>query len=284
MPDPVTSISALRELLSPVRLAGQTIGLVPTMGALHLGHVRLLERARRETATVVASIFVNPTQFDRQDDLTLYPRSPQADLELCREAGVDIVFAPSAQEMYPQSQLTWIETPALTQHLCGPGRPGHFRGVATVVMKLLQIVQPDRAYFGEKDAQQLAVIERMVRDLNVPVTIVPVATVRESDGLAMSSRNQHLSPSERQFAISLSRALFAARDMVQNGESSPAAIESTGASLLSGLRVEYFSVVNPETLQRIARIAGPVLIAGAIWLGSTRLIDNLTVSPPSSST
>jgi len=284
MPDPVTSISALRELLSPVRLAGQTIGLVPTMGALHLGHVRLLERARRETATVVASIFVNPTQFDRQDDLTLYPRSPQADLELCREAGVDIVFAPSAQEMYPQSQLTWIETPALTQHLCGPGRPGHFRGVATVVMKLLQIVQPDRAYFGEKDAQQLAVIERMVRDLNVPVTIVPVATVRESDGLAMSSRNQHLSPSERQFATSLSRALFAARDMVQNGESSPAAIESTGASLLSGLRVEYFSVVNPETLQPIARIAGPVLIAGAIWLGSTRLIDNLTVSPPSSST
>jgi len=284
MSDPVTSISALRELLSPVRRAGQTIGLVPTMGALHLGHVRLLERARRETATVVASIFVNPTQFDRQDDLTLYPRSPQADLELCREAGVDIVFAPSAQEMYPQSQLTWIETPALTQHLCGPGRPGHFRGVATVVMKLLQIVQPDRAYFGEKDAQQLAVIERMVRDLNVPVTIVPVATVRESDGLAMSSRNQHLSPSERQFATSLSRALFAARDMVQNGESSPAAIESTGASLLSGLRVEYFSVVNPETLQPIARIAGPVLIAGAIWLGSTRLIDNLTVSPPSSST
>ncbi len=281
MPELVTSVSGLRELLAPDRRAGRAIGLVPTMGALHLGHRRLLEIARRETETVVASIFVNPTQFDRQDDLDRYPRPLSRDLEICGEAGVDIVFAPTAAEMYPQTQLTWVEAPSLTQHLCGPGRPGHFRGVATVVMKLLQIVQPDRAYFGEKDAQQLAVIRRMVKDLNVPVTIVPVATVREPDGLAMSSRNQHLSPAERQTAAALSQALFAARDLVQKGEPSPAVIQSAVTPVLAGLRVEYFSIVDPEILQPVKRIANPVLIAGAIWQGATRLIDNVTASPPS---
>jgi len=276
-----TSVSGLRELLAPDRRAGRTIGLVPTMGALHLGHRRLLEIARRETETVVASIFVNPTQFDRQDDLDRYPRPLSQDLEICHEAGVDIVFAPTAEKMYPQAQLTWVEAPPLTQHLCGPGRPGHFRGVATVVMKLLQIVQPDRAYFGEKDAQQLAVIRRMVMDLNVPVTIVPVATVREPDGLAMSSRNQHLNPAERQTATALSQALFAARDLIQKGESSPVVIQSTVAPLLAGIRVEYFSIVDPEMLHPVPRIERLVLIAGAIWLGSTRLIDNVTASPVS---
>ncbi len=281
MPELATSVSGLRELLAPDRRAGRAIGMVPTMGALHPGHRRLLEIARRETATVVASIFVNPTQFDRQDDLDRYPRPLSRDLEICGEAGVDIVFAPTASEMYPQAQLTWVETPALTEHLCGPGRPGHFRGVATVVMKLLQIVQPDRAYFGEKDAQQLAVIRRMVRDLNVPVTIVPVETVRESDGLAMSSRNQHLSPAERETATALCRALFAARDLVESGEPSPAIIQSAVASHLAGIRVEYFSIVDPEILQPVTRIERPVLIAGAILLGSTRLIDNVTASPGS---
>jgi pantoate--beta-alanine ligase len=281
MPELASSVSGLREFLAPDRRAGRAIGLVPTMGALHLGHRRLLEIARRETPTVVASIFVNPTQFDRQDDLDRYPRPLSRDLEICREAGVDIVFAPTAAEMYPQSQLTWIETPALTEHLCGPGRPGHFRGVATVVMKLLQIVQPDRAYFGEKDAQQLAVIRRMVRDLNVPVTIVSVATVRESDGLAMSSRNQHLSPAERQTATALSRALFAARKLVESGEPSPDVVQSAVAPHLSGIQVEYFSIVDPETLQTVTRIERPVLIAGAIWLASTRLIDNVTAGPAS---
>lgn len=280
MPELVTSVSRLRELLAPDRRAGRAIGLVPTMGALHLGHRRLLEIARRETATVVASIFVNPTQFDRQDDLDRYPRPLSRDLEICGEVGVDMVFAPTAAEMYPQDELTWVEAPSLTQHLCGPGRPGHFRGVATVVMKLLQIVQPDRAYFGEKDAQQLTVIRRMVQDLNVPVTIVPVATVREADGLAMSSRNQHLSPAERQIATALSRALFAARDLVQNGEPSSAVVQSAVVPLLAGIRMEYFSIVDPETLQPVTRIVRPVLIAGAIWLGSTRLIDNVTASPP----
>jgi len=281
MPELASSVSGLREFLAPDRRAGRAIGLVPTMGALHLGHRRLLEIARGETHTLVASIFVNPTQFDRQDDLDRYPRPLSRDLEICREAGVDIVFAPTAAEMYPQAQLTWVETPALTEHLCGPGRPGHFRGVATVVMKLLQIVQPDRAYFGEKDAQQLAVIRRMVKDLNVPVTIVPVATVRESDGLAMSSRNQHLSPAERETATALSRALFAARKLVESGEPSPDVIQSAVAPQLAGIRVEYFSIVDPETLQPVTRIERRVLIAGAIWLASTRLIDNVSASPAS---
>lgn len=275
----ISEIARLRELLSGKRRSGKTIGLVPTMGALHAGHRRLLEVARPESGVVVVTIFVNPAQFDREDDLERYPRTLDHDLSVCREAGVDVIFAPSAEEMYPQPQLAWVDVPALTEHLCGPGRPGHFRGVATVVMKLLQIVQPDRAYFGEKDAQQLAVIRRMVRDLNVPVAIVPVATVRESDGVAMSSRNRNLSVPERQQARVLSQALFAARDTIQGGERSAAAIEASVAHLFDGVRLEYFSLVCPETLAPVERVDGPVLIAGAIWLGSTRLIDNVTVVP-----
>ncbi len=279
MAELVAEIAAFRELLADRRQAGKTVGLVPTMGALHAGHRRLLEIARAETDVVVASIFVNPTQFNRQDDLHQYPRTLEQDLAVCRAAGVDLVFAPSATEMYPQAQLTWIDVSALTQHLCGPGRPGHFQGVATVVMKLFQIAQPDRAYFGEKDAQQLAVIHRMVKDLNVPVTVVPVATVREPDGLALSSRNQHLSPSEREQAAVLSQALFAARDLVEHGERSAAVIASAVAPILKDVLLEYFSLVNPENLLPVERVEGPVLIAAAIWIGSTRLIDNVKVTP-----
>ena len=278
MADLVPRIAELRERLARERNAGRSVGLVPTMGALHLGHRRLMEIARAENGIVVASIFVNPTQFDRQDDLDGYPRTLDQDLTTCREAGVDIVFAPTAVEMYPQPPLTWVEVPSLTEHLCGPGRPGHFRGVATVVMKLLQIVQPDRAYFGEKDAQQLAVIRRMVKDLNVPTAIVPVATVRESGGLAMSSRNALLSPAERRKAAVLSQALFAARDLVRSGERSAASVRSAIDPLLAGVEVEYFSLADPETLAPVEYIADSVLIAGAIWVGSTRLIDNLTVA------
>jgi pantoate--beta-alanine ligase len=278
MAELVSGVAQLRERLLPLRRAGKTIGFVPTMGALHLGHRKLLEHARAETGVVVASIFVNPTQFDRKDDLDRYPRTLDQDLALCRESGVDIVFAPSAADMYPQEQWTWVDVPALTQHLCGPGRPGHFRGVATVVMKLFGIVQPDRAYFGEKDAQQLAIIKRMVADLNVPVTIVPVETVREPDGLAMSSRNQHLSPAERNLAPALSRALFAAREAILRGERSADAIRAAVEPLLAGVQIEYFSIVDPETLEPVARIPNRVLIAGAIWVAATRLIDNLTVT------
>lgn len=283
MAELVAEIATLRKLLAPQRTAGKTVGLVPTMGALHAGHRRLLEIARAETDVVVATIFLNPTQFNRAEDLNRYPRTLAADLEVCREAGVDLVFAPTAVEMYPAEMYpgepprTWLDVPALAEHLCGPGRPGHFRGVATVVMKLFQIVQPDRAYFGEKDAQQLAIIRRMVKDLDVPVTIVPVATVREPDGLAMSSRNRHLTPEERQRAAVLSQALFAARDLVQRGERSAETIRTSVAPLFDGIQLEYFSIVDPETLTPVERIQGPVLIAGAIWLGPTRLIDNLTV-------
>ena len=269
----------MRKLLAPQRIAGKTIGLVPTMGALHAGHRRLLDIARAETDVVVASIFVNPTQFNRVEDLDGYPRTLDHDLEVCRDAGVDLVFAPSAAEMYPQEPRTWVDVPALAEHLCGPGRPGHFRGVATVVMKLFQIVQPHRAYFGEKDAQQLAIIRRIVKDLDVPVTVVPVAIVREADGLAMSSRNRHLTPEERPRAAVLSQAVFAARDLVLRGERSVEAIRTSVAPLFDTVQLEYFSIVDPETLKPIERIEGPVLITGAIWVGSTRLIDNVTVAP-----
>jgi pantoate--beta-alanine ligase len=279
MAEVVAEIAALRKLLVPRRIAGKTIGLVPTMGALHAGHRRLLEVARAETDIVVATIFVNPTQFNRAEDLDRYPRTLDQDLDVCRASGVDLVFAPIPTEMYPEEPRTWVDVPALSEHLCGPGRPGHFRGVATVVMKLFQIVQPDRAYFGEKDAQQLAIIRRMVKDLDVPVTVVPVATVREPDGLAMSSRNRHLTPEERQRASVLSQALFAARDLVLQGERSAEVIRNSVAPLFDGVQLEYFSIVDPDALTPVERIDGPVLIAGAIWLGSTRLIDNITVAP-----
>jgi pantoate--beta-alanine ligase len=279
MAELIAEIAALRNLLAPQHIAGKTIGLVPTMGALHAGHRRLLEIARAETDVVVATIFVNPTQFNRVEDLDRYPRTIDQDLEVCRNAGVDLVFAPTPAEMYPQEPRTWVDVPSLAEHLCGPGRPGHFRGVATVVMKLFQIVRPDRAYFGEKDAQQLAIIRRMVKDLDVPVTVVPVATVREPDGLAMSSRNRHLTPEERQRATVLSQALFAARDLILGGERFAETVRATVVPLLDAVQLEYFSIADPETLNPIERIEGPVLIAATIWLGSTRLIDNLTVAP-----
>lgn len=278
MAEVVAEIAALRKLLATQRIVGQTVGLVPTMGALHAGHRRLLDIARAETDAVVATIFVNPTQFNRADDLVHYPRTLDQDLGVCRAAGVDLVFAPSPAEMYPREPRTWVDVPGLSEYLCGPGRPGHFRGVATVVMKLFQIVQPERAYFGEKDAQQLAIIRRMVKDLDVPVTIVPVATVREPDGLAMSSRNRHLTPQERQRATILSQALFAARDLLLGGERSVETIRASVAPLFDAVQLEYFSIVDPESLVPVERIETPVLIAGAIWLGTTRLIDNVTVA------
>jgi pantoate--beta-alanine ligase len=280
-----SSIALLRTSLSSVQCSGKSIGLVPTMGALHLGHRHLLETARAQNDFIVASIFVNPTQFERKDDLDRYPRTIEEDLALCREAGVDFVFTPPASEMYPEPQLTWVEAPSLAEHLCGAGRPGHFRGVATVVMKLFQIVRPDRAYFGEKDAQQLAIIQRMTLDLNIPVTIVPVATVREPDGLAVSSRNTHLNESERRIATVLSQALFAAREMATKGERSTHRICEAVQPLFIGhnycpaIRVEYFSIVDRATLQPVELIESPVLIAGAIWIGKTRLIDNVAFSP-----
>jgi pantoate--beta-alanine ligase len=252
------------------------------MGALHAGHGRLIETARRENGCVVVSLFVNPIQFDRHDDYDRYPRPLSHDVEFCSRLGVDFVFAPSTEEMYPRPQRAFVEVIEVTEHLCGQFRPGHFRGVATVVLKLLNAVQPDRAYFGEKDAQQLAVIRRLVSDLNVPVTIVEVPTLREGDGLALSSRNQHLSPEERRIAPLLSRALETARGLISAGERRASAAKREALRVLNeqpGVRVEYLEIVSPEDMQPVEEIAGPVRVAGAVWIGKTRLIDNVLCAP-----
>src|SRR5688572_18034998 len=213
-PELVDAVEPLRRRLLMLRRAGARIGFVPTMGALHSGHASLIDRARADCGSVVVSIFVNPLQFDRPDDLERYPRPIDADLALCQSLGVDVVFAPSTGEMYPRPPACTVDPGPLAEHCCGRYRPGHFRGVATVVLKLLEIVRPDVAYFGEKDAQQLAVVRRLVKDFNVPVTIVGIPTVREADGLAISSRNQHLDPDERRLAPALYRALSKAASCV----------------------------------------------------------------------
>jgi pantoate--beta-alanine ligase len=279
------SISDLRGHLAPLRQQGKLVGLVPTMGALHIGHIELIRRARRESGCVVVSIFVNPIQFDRKDDFERYPQPLAEDLRICEQEGADVVFAPGPQEMYPRTQRAFVEVEALTDHLCGKFRPGHFRGVATVVAKLFNIVQPDRAYFGEKDAQQLAVIRRMVDDLNFPLTIVEVPTVREADGLAVSSRNVQLSAEERRAAPALHRALAAAARQVARGQREAAAVRNEGLNLLAqqpALRVEYFEVVDSDEMQPVDHIQKPVRIAAAVWVGKTRLIDNVFADVESS--
>lgn len=279
----VHSIAELRAALAEVRRAGASIGLVPTMGALHAGHRSLIERSVRETGCTVVSVFVNPIQFNDAGDYKSYPRTLDDDARLCGDAGAAIVFAPSGEEMYPQPQRAFVEVESLTEGLCGAFRPGHFRGVATVVLKLFNIVQPDVAYFGQKDAQQLAVLRRMVADLNAPLRIVGVPIVREADGLAMSSRNRHLSPDERRVAPSIYQALLHAQARIAEGVSDPVQVRAEAASELErqGLRVEYFEIVDPDSMQRVDKIAGPALAATAVWLGSTRLIDNLVCAPRS---
>ena len=277
----VDTIPAVRAWTTAQRQAGRRVAFVPTMGALHQGHARLIERAREESGALVVSIFVNPLQFDRKDDLERYPRTLEADLRTCEELGVDLVFAPSAKEMYPSPPMCTVEVKRITDRLCGAFRPGHFAGVATVVTKLFEIVQPHAAYFGEKDAQQLAVIRRLVLDLNMPIDIVGVPTVREVDGLALSSRNSRLSPPERKRATALYQALRGAERAIAAGEKDARAVERLAAETIpqdESLRLEYLEVVDPLELQPVQRIEGPVLVAGALWVGTTRLIDNLTVN------
>jgi pantoate--beta-alanine ligase len=275
------TIAATRAAIQQRRSQG-SIGLVPTMGALHAGHASLIQHARRDCGTVVVSIFVNPLQFDRPDDLDRYPRSLEADLDVCRQHGVDIVFAPPVAEMYPRPMEMAVDVGRLADHLCGRYRPGHFKGVATVVLKLLDIVQPDMAYFGEKDAQQLAVVRRLVTDFNVPVQIVPVPTVREPDGLALSSRNLRLSADERRLAPCLYATLQRAAASVEEGADA-FAIARDAATLIPAddrLRLEYLQLVDPEDFQPVTRVTGPVIAAGALWVGQTRLIDNVRCIPP----
>jgi pantoate--beta-alanine ligase len=252
------------------------------MGALHAGHGRLIDEAHAASASVAVSIFVNPIQFNQSEDYQRYPRPLAADLAFCEARGVDAVFAPPVEEMYPRPPVTFVEVGSVAHHMEGQFRPGHFRGVATVVLKLFQIIQPDRAWFGEKDAQQLAVIRRMVADLNIPVEIVGVPTVREPDGLALSSRNQHLSAEERALAPRLYQALSAAGRRIAGGETDAEAVKRAARALLAeppGLRVEYLEIAGESDMQPVARITGPVCVAAAVWVGRTRLIDNLRGVP-----
>src|SRR5262245_7032065 len=280
-PEIVDSIAALRSLVATRRSVG-LLGLVPTMGALHDGHASLIRQARAECSTVVVSIFVNPIQFDRPEDLERYPRSLDVDAALCAALGVDFVFAPSVAEMYPRPLACRVEVGRLADHLCGKFRPGHFSGVATVVLKLFEIVQQDSAYFGEKDAQQLAVIRRLVADFDIPTTIVGVPTVRERDGLALSSRNQRLDPRERQLATALFHALHHVRQAIAAGVTNASGLKRVAARHIPAdpsLRLEYFDIVDPVDFQPVERVEGPVVAAGALWVGTTRLIDNVRCVP-----
>ena len=277
----VETIADLRARVAARRSAGP-LGLVPTMGALHEGHASLIRQARTECATVVVTIFVNPIQFDRPEDLERYPRSLDVDTRLCESLGVDLVFAPAVAEMYPRPLECKVEVGRLADHLCGRFRPGHFSGVATVVLKLFEIVQADRSYFGEKDAQQLAVIRRLVSDFNVPTAIVGVPTVREPDGLALSSRNQRLDASERQLAPALFQALQRVQSAIASGTTDVSDLKRLAAAEIPAdarLRLEYFDIVDSIDFQLVERVTGPVVVAGALWVGTTRLIDNVRAVP-----
>ena len=255
-----------------------TVGFVPTMGYLHEGHLALVKQARIENSAVIVSIYVNPTQFGPREDFGAYPRDLNRDLELLKGGGVDIVFVPSDDEMYPPEFSSWVDVEKVTERLEGAARPGHFRGVATVVAKLFNIVQPSRAYFGQKDAQQVMVIKRMVADLNMGIEIVVVPTLRESDGLAMSSRNIYLSPKERQAAMILFKALTLARQLRRSGEKDAEEIRRQMTALIQKeplAQIDYVSIADAETLEELSSIDRPAVASLAVRIGKTRLIDNM---------
>lgn len=277
-PSTAQTVEQLEAALAAVRERGLTVGLVPTMGALHEGHASLLRLARAETGFVVASIFVNPTQFGPSEDFSRYPRTPADDLAVCAANGVDLVFVPDARVLYPPGFRTFVEVTSLQDVLCGAARPGHFRGVCTVVLKLFNLVRPDRAYFGQKDAQQVCIIRQMVRDLNVPVHVVVGPTVREPDGLALSSRNRYLDAAQRRHAVVLYQALHEARSHLEAGERDPETVRRVLVEQIAatpGAALDYAAVVDAETLVPPKRVHGPTLLALAVKFGSTRLIDNV---------
>ncbi len=277
----VTTVRQLKDAVRRWRKAGETVGLVPTMGALHEGHASLVRRSAAANDRTVVSIFVNPTQFGPREDLSKYPRTLPADQKLCAKAGADLIFAPSPAEVYPEGFSTFVEVEGLTKGLCGASRPGHFRGVTTVCAKLFGMVSPDRAYFGEKDYQQLQVIRRMVRDLNLPLEIVGCPIVREADGLAMSSRNRYLSPSERSQALALNEALNESKQLVEwRGVRRVSALVGAMKRIIgraADSRVDYIAVVDPSTLEPVRLVKGEARIALAVFVGATRLIDNMSV-------
>jgi len=283
MAEVVRSKEEVRRRVVEARAAGKSIGFVPTMGALHIGHRELIERSAAENGYTVLSIFVNPTQFGPAEDLDRYPRRLEADVALAAEGGADLVFAPAVGGMYASGHSTWVEEARLSEGLCGARRPGHFRGVATVCVKLFNIVRPDRAYFGCKDYQQLKVVQRMVRDLDFTIEICPVETVRDPDGLATSSRNQYLDPEERRAALAIPRALKSGADLIRGGERSPRIVAEAVRSEIvreGRLQMQYVEVVDAETLEIVAPLGGRIVIAVAAYSGQTRLIDNVVVECP----
>jgi pantoate--beta-alanine ligase len=273
----ITSIRAMRTWADRARANGQRIAFVPTMGFLHAGHLSLVAEARRHADHVVASIFVNPLQFGHNEDLDRYPRDIERDTKLLTEAGTDVLYLPLAAEMYPEGFQTSVNVEHVTQRLCGERRPGHFRGVTTVVAKLFNAVRPHVAVFGEKDFQQLVTIRRMVRDLDFDIEIIGGSIMREADGLAMSSRNAYLAPADRTAARCVSRALGVAEAALQQGERSAAGVLDRVRTFIANeprARIDYVTLSDPESLRPVERIAGPTLLALAVWFGSTRLIDN----------
>jgi pantoate--beta-alanine ligase len=278
-PQIVRTVAALRTTVAGWRSAGERVGLVPTMGALHEGHLALVRAASAACRRTIVSIFVNPTQFGPNADFDRYPRSLEGDVAKLETVGTDLVFAPDVAEMYPQGFATTVTVAGLTETLCGPHRPGHFAGVATVVTKLLTQAAPDAAFFGEKDFQQLQVIRRLARDLDLPVEVVGVPTVREKDGLAMSSRNVYLGTAERRRAATLYRVISDIADALAAGGQAADAVARGKAELArAGFEpIDYLDVVDAETLQPVARATGATRVAAAGWLGKTRLIDNIAV-------
>lgn len=277
----ITQISKLKQVVHAAKANGNTVGLVPTMGYLHEGHLTLMRQARAEQGLVIATLFVNPLQFGPQEDYADYPRDLERDCKLAESTGIDVLFAPSVDEMYPAGGgkiLTYVDVNEITTTLCGASRPGHFRGVATVVSKLFNISEADVAYFGQKDAQQVAVIRRMVEDLNMNVKIVAVPIVREADGLAMSSRNKYLDPGQRQAALVLSRSLDKARNLLTAGVRDSAEILAAMRGMIESeplAKVDYIEIVDSLTLKSVDMIESPVLLALAVRFGKTRLIDNM---------
>jgi pantoate--beta-alanine ligase len=276
----VTTNAEVRAVVDTVRNEGKSIGFVPTMGALHDGHISLIRAATAASDFTVVSVFVNPTQFGPKEDYLQYPRTLEADQQACTDAGAHLLFGPLVQEMYPEDHKTVVEVKEFDEVLCGASRPGHFRGVCTIVLKFLNVVRPDRAHFGAKDYQQARIIRQMVRDLNVPVEIRVEPTVRESDGLAMSSRNRYLTAEERQAAPGIYAALKRTRSRALKGEIDVARLESALAADLAairGARVDYARILDADTLRSLARLDRPVVAAAAVFLGATRLIDNIVI-------
>lgn len=272
------NIESVRNHIRKARNQSKTIGLVPTMGALHMGHISLIRAAKQKCDYVVVSIFVNPTQFGPSEDFDKYPRPLEEDSKICDKEGVDRIFNPTVEEMYPEKNITWVNVEKLTDNLCGRFRPGHFRGVTTVCAKLFNIVMPDIAFFGQKDAQQSIVIKRMVADLNMPLEIVVCPTVREQDGLAVSSRNKYLSEQDRQDAVYIYKSLQKCREIVDSGCRKTETIIAEMRNILqqkSSIQIEYISIVDDKTLENIEYIQDKALVAIAVRIGKTRLIDNI---------